>query len=220
MIKIGIYSMNLKQKKEVKNFVEQYFKNLDIETEISYIRTRNIILNNMTDKKVDFNMMFWCDDEKISCIKRKAMSLLKNYSSLTLCWTELPLDDEKMDHIILDIDNMSCPHKIFPLSTKKILRAISYSDIEYVKKTNRKTVMVLKDNETEELSESIKSLKTKLPEDYFVDCLHGYIVNFYNIKKIDRAKRQIIMKSGQIIPITKSKTKKILRLFFKVIFGV
>ena len=43
--------------------------------------------------------------------------------------------------------------------------------------------------------ESIKIFKTKLPEIYFTDCVKGYIIYLYNVKKIDRVNHQLVMKS-------------------------
>ncbi len=220
MIKVGIYSLDSKQKKEIKNLIKQYFDDLDIESEISYIRNKNIALENLVEKYAYYNILLLCNEGKITYVKRNVWNLAKDYISQTIGWMDLPLSHEKIDNIIINEDYHNCPNKIFALNTKKTVRAISHGEIEYCKRNNRNTDIFLKDNETEEICGSLKSLKKQIPEDYFTVCLYGYIVNLYNIKKIDRTNRQIIMNSGHIIPITKSKSKSFVRLFIKVIFGI
>ena len=220
MIKIGIYCKDSIQKKEIKNFLKEYFEDMEMESNISYIRTWKNVYNNLAAKFGDYNIMFVCDEGKITYIKRNAPSEFKNYTNITTGWTELPLSSEKIDDVITSKDYHNCPCKVFHLNTMKTIRAITHAEIEYCKKSDRKSVIVLKDNETEEINETLKSLKRKLPEDYFATCLGGYIINLYNIKKIDRANRKIIMNSGHTIPIAKSKNKAFLRIFFKVIFGI
>lgn len=44
MIKIGIYSSDTKQKKEIKSKLEQYFNDLQIEAEITTLRTKMAVL--------------------------------------------------------------------------------------------------------------------------------------------------------------------------------
>jgi len=85
---------------------------------------------------------------------------------------------------------------------------------------NNKTVIFLKDNETEEINESIKVFKTKLPEIYFADCVKGYIINIYNVKKIDRVNKKLVMKSGNKITVSRYKFTDIIRLYIMVMFGI
>jgi len=85
---------------------------------------------------------------------------------------------------------------------------------------NGKTVIFLKDNEKEEINESIKIFIIKLSKIYFANCIKGYIINLYNVKKIDRVNHQLVMKSGNKISISRYKFSDIIRLFIMVMFGI
>jgi DNA-binding LytR/AlgR family response regulator len=78
----------------------------------------------------------------------------------------------------------------------------------------------LKGGETEEVNKSITKLKVELPEDYFAECTKGYIVNFYNVKKIDRVNHNLVMYSGYKIPISPRRYTDIVRKFMEVMFGM
>ena len=220
MIKIGVYSKDSNQKKEIKRSLKQYFNDLNIESEICCIRTKMRALNNLAARYAEYNIVLLCDDNKITYVKRNLVNYMKNYCSQTVGWTDIPLSNDKIDAIIINEDYHNCPHGVYGMNTRKTVRAISYSDIEYCQWMNSKTVIFLKDNETEEINESIKVLKTKLSEIYFADCVKGYIINLYNVKKIDRVNHQLVMKSGNKISISRYKFSGIIRLYIMVMFGI
>ncbi len=56
--------------------------------------------------------------------------------------------------------------------------------------------------------------------DFFVVCNKGYIINFYNVKKIDRVNHEFVMYSGHKIPISYKKYTDIVGLYIKVMFGL
>lgn len=220
MIKIGIYSKDSKQKKEIKRSLKQYFNDLNIESEICNIRTKMRALNNLAVAYAELNIVLLCEDNKITYVKRNLVNYMESYSSQTVGWTDVPLNNDKIDEIIINEDYHNCPHGVYGMNTRKTVRAISYGDIEYCKWMNGKTVIFLKDNETEEINESIKVFKTKFPEIYFADCIKGYIINLYNVKRIDRVNRQLVMKSGNKITVSRYKFSDIIRLYIMVMFGI
>jgi len=220
MIKIGVYSKDSNQKKEIKRSLKQYFNDLNIEVEICCIRTKMRALNNLAVMYAEYNIVLLCEDNKITYVKRNLVNYMKNYCSQTVGWTDIPLSNDKIDEIIINEDHHNFPYGVYSLNTRKTVRAISYSDIEYCQWMNSKTVIFLKDNEIEEINESIKVFKTKLPEIYFADCVKGYIINLYNVKKIDRVNHQIVMKSDKKISISRYKFSDIIRLYIMVMFGI
>lgn len=220
MIKIGVYCKDSNHKKEIKMSLKQYFNDLNIESEICNIRTKMSALYNLAVAYTEFNIVLLCEDNKITYVKRNLVNYMENYSSQTVGWTDIPLDNDKIDKIIINEDYHNCPHGVYGMNTRKTVRAISYSDIEYCQWMNGKTVIFLKDNETEEINESIKILKTKLPEIYFADCIKGYIINMYNVKRIDRVNKRLIMKSGNEINVSRYKFTDIIRLYIRVMFGI
>ena len=220
MIKIGVYSKDSNQKKEIKRSLKQYFNELNIESEICCIRTKTRALENLAVIYAEYNIVLLCEENRITYVKRNLVNYMKNYSSQTVGWTDIPVNNDKIDEIIINEDYHNCPHGVYGMNTRKTVRAISYSDIEYCQWMNGKTVIFLKDNETEEINESIKIFKTKLPEIYFVNCVKGYIINLYNVKKIDRVNHQLVMKSGNKISISRYKFSDIIRLYIIVMFGI
>lgn len=220
MVKIGVYSKDSNQKKEIKRSLKQYFNDLNIESKICNIRTKMCALKNLADAYTDLNIVLLCEDNKITYVKRNLVNYMENYSSRTVGWTDVPLNNDKIDEIIINEDYHNCPHGVYGMNTRKTVRAISYRDIEYCQWMNGKTVIFLKDNETEEINKSIKAFKTKLPEIYFADCVKGYIINLYNVKRIDRVTNRLIMKSGNKVTVSRYIFSEIIRLYIRVMFGI
>jgi len=220
MIKIGIYSSDSNQKKQIKRAMKKYFNDLKMESDIRCITAKKNVLKNFTDKYAEYNIVLFCEENRINYIKRNLVNYLENFSSQTVGWTDFPLDTEKIDEIIFNEDYHNCPRGVYGLNTNTTVRAVSYSDIEYCQWINGKTVIFLKDNETEEITDSIKNLKTELSEDYFSDCSKGYIINLYNVKKIDRSNHQLVMNSGCRISINQRKYSDLVKLFIRLMFGI
>ncbi len=220
MIKIGIYSNDSAQRKDIKKLMLKYFDDFNVEAEISYIRTKSKVLKSITDKFTEFNIMIVCDEDKIIYFKRNGIISAKDYGIQTIGWLDSSIDHEKIDKILLNENNHNCPHGLYLLNTKKVIRAISYEEIEFFQRLNNKTIIYLTDGEDEYINESLKSIKDKLSEDFFADCVKSHIVNFYNVKKIDRVNHVFIMKSGREIPICKKRFTQVIRLYIKVIFEI
>ncbi len=160
-----------------------------------------------------------CDGDDIKYVRRSG-TVYKNSHQLDVGWFNGTLNNERIEEIIYSDDTKRCPQGIYKLCSKKVIRAIDYEDIEYFKWENGRTAIYLKDNEIEITIESVKSIKRKLPEDFFVDCISGHIVNLYNIKKIDKSNNILTMKSGNKIPFYKENLKIIIRWYFKIIFDL
>jgi LytTr DNA-binding domain-containing protein len=220
MIKIGIYSNNSTQKKDIKKLMTKYFNDLNIKAEIEYIRTKSIALKHISAKFISLNIVLICDGDIITYIKKSSVGIANNLSYMAIGWIGYPLSNENIDAIIFNECNYNCPLGMYQLNTRKVARTISYQDVEYFQWTNKKTIINLVDSEVEETNESIKSIKGKLVEEFFVDCVKGHIINFYNIKKIDRINYILIMKSGNKIKIGRNNCSHIIRLYFKIIFGI
>jgi hypothetical protein len=167
-----------------------------------------------------FHIVLSCEDERITYVKRNVTDHMKSYSNMTVGWIDMPLSDEGIDEIIFNDDYHGCPHGIYRLANHNTVRAIVHGDIEFCRWNKVKTVIFLKDGETEEVGKSIAKIKAELPEDYFSECVKGYIVNFYNVKKIDRVNHDFIMYSGHKIPISYKKFTGFVRKFIEVMFGM
>lgn len=144
----------------------------------------------------------------------------KNVKQLTSGFLELPLNSENLDEMMLADNWHKCPHGIYEINSKKTFRLVLHEDIEYFYSSNGMTMIFLKNNETEEIFQSKKTIKKELAQDYFVDCEKGYIVNIFNIKKIDKANQIITMQSGEQIPINRRKFQHVFRILIKSKCGI
>jgi len=63
-------------------------------------------------------------------------------------------------------------------------------------------------------------IKKQLTEDYFINCARGYIVNLFNIKKINKTNNEILLKSGKKIPISKNKFQHVFKIYIKAMNGI
>lgn len=220
MIKIGLYCGDIEQKKEIKANLNQYFDDLQIEAEIINLRTKTSVLNNVAAGYIDYNIILLCEEDRVTYFKKNIVNHFKSYSNITVGWLSMPFNIDKIEDIIFNEDYHGCPMGVYKLMTNKTIRAMQHGDISFFRWDGDKTVIYLKDNETEEVKQSIKKTKEELPEKYFTECIKGYIINLYNVKKIDKVNHEFVMYSGHKIPISPRKYTLMVSLFIQVIFGI
>lgn len=220
MIKIGVFCNNSAQKKEIKDILNQYFEALQIEAEITSLRTKMKVLRDIAAAYIDYNIVMMCEEERLTYFKKNIINHFRNYGNMTVGWVSMPLSIEKLEEVIFNEDYHGCPRGVYKLDTNKTIRAIPYSDINFFRWNGDKTIIYLKDYETEEIKNSIKRVKEKLPEKYFAECIKGYIINLYSVKKIDKINHEFVMYSGHKIPISSRKYKEMVRLYIEVMFGI
>lgn len=97
---------------------------------------------------------------------------------------------------------------------------MEHSDIEYFCRKDKKTVICMRDGSSESTGESLTSIKKSLPQEYFVHAHRGYIINLYNIRRIDRPKFTFIMRSGRQISVSQKVYKEIFNKFIKTVFKI
>lgn len=220
MIKIGIFCRDRAHKKEIKSKLKQYFDDLHIEAEVTNIRTKMAALKNIDAAYIDYNIIMLCEDDRVTYFKKNLVNHFRNYSNITVGWLSTPISTDNIEEIMFNEDYHGCPIGVYKLINNKTIRAIPYSDINFFRWNGDKTIIYLKDYETEELKQSIKKIKSELPEKYFAECIKGYIINLYNVKKIDKTKHEFIMHSGHKIPVSSRKYRSIVRLYIEVMFGI
>lgn len=220
MVKIGIYCGDTVKKKEIKSVLNQYFDDLQIKAEITILRTKTSVLKNIAAGYIDYNILMLCEEDRVTYFKKNIVNHFKSFSDITVGWLSMPLSMDKIEKIIFNEDYHSCPNGVYKLITNKTIRAIPYGDINFFRWNGSETVIYLKDYETEEVKQSIKKLKTELPEKYFAECVKGYIINLYNVKKIDKTNHEFVMYSGHKISISPRKYSEMVRLYIEVMFGI
>ena len=161
-----------------------------------------------------------CEEERLTYFKKNIINHFKSYGNMTVGWISMPLSMDKLEEIVFNEDYHGCPRGVYKLDTNKTVRAIPYGDINFFRWNGDRTIIYLKDYETEEIKNSIKKVKEELPEKYFAECIKGYIINLYNVKKIDKTNHEFVMYSGHKIPISSRKYNEMVRLYIEVIFGI
>jgi len=220
MIRIGVYSSDLEQKREIKNQISEYLEYLNIKYKIAFIKTKSIALRNITDKLTMFNIVIICDGKKVTYIKDNNPNPANKNNVRAFGWVDAPLNNDKIEDIIFSCDNRGCPLGLYHLMTKKLIRTISYEEIECIMRVERKTIFYLRGNELVETNESVKKIKEKLPEGFFVDCIKGVIINYYNLKRIDKTNFIITTNSDYKIQVNKNNISRLIKNYFKVFFDL
>ena len=139
----------------------------------------------------------------------------KNYMHAVSGILELPLSSDSIDKELLgNIENTyCCPYGIYIVNNRTIYRRILYEDIEYIQRDKDKSVIYLRNGETEEIRKSINKIKKELDEKYFIKSCNGYIVNIFNINKVNKDTHSIELKSGTKIPLTKRNFQEFLKAY-------
>jgi len=218
MIKIGIYAESIDRKK-IKKSITQYLNNTNVEAEINYTRTKDEVLS-ISNPDGNYNIMIICEGNKIKYIKKNSVNYGKKVVQLTSGVFEGALNNEILDEIILSTIGYGCPQGIYKINSKKMFRLIPHEDIEYFHCSKEESIVFLANNETEKIKASTKKIKEELSEDYFVNSSRGYLVNLFNVKKIDRVNNEIIFKSGSRIPISRKNFQNTIRTLIKTIYGI
>ena len=222
MINIGIYA-NLVERNNIKTSITKYLENSKIEANINFIRTLNELFHDFFQLNSKYNIIITCEENKIKFVKINSIKYGNNnfdVKNLTLGILEFPLSIESIDEMMLADNGQNCPHGIYEINSKKTFRLVPHEDIEYFYRSKGKTMIFMKNNETEEIFQTKKAIMKELAENYFVDCAKGYIVNIFNIKKIDKINQEITLQSGNKIPINRRKFQHTFRTLIKAKFGI
>lgn len=95
---------------------------------------------------------------------------------------------------------------------------VELSDIEYIEAQNKHVLFVLSKGKTVESVYPLYSYECRLLlEDGFFKCHRSYIVNIHHIDTYSQ--KEIVMRSGCRIPISRSCHKEFETAYFSVIFG-
>ena len=145
----------------------------------------------------------------------------KNYMHMVSGILELPLNIDSIDKKLFNNieSTYCCPYGIYNINNRTVFRKILHEDIEYIQRLNDKSVIFLRNGETEEINKSINKIKTELNEKYFIKCCKGYIVNIFNIEKVNKNTNTIELKSGIKIPLTRKNFQEFLKSYIFSVEG-
>lgn len=219
MINIGILA-NAEERNKIEPQIINYLEEIKVKYNIDYIKNYKLLFKKFFSRENKYNIIIILGNDELTYMKRTSMDYDKNIAETTSGILVLPLDNEKLEEIILSSNNLVCPNGVYIITNRKTTRLVPYVDIEYFCSANNKITLFLRNGETEEIFQSNKMIKKQLTEDYFVTCAKGYIVNLFSIKKINKVNEEILLKSGNIIPISRKKFQHVLKIYIKIMSGI
>jgi len=95
-----------------------------------------------------------------------------------------------------------------------------HEDIEYISRENGECVFHLKNGEKESVNKTLNKLSSELGMKYFVKCGNDYIVNIFNVVKLNKPENFIKLESGTILHIKEEHFTKLFKAYFYAIGGL
>ena len=220
-MKIVICDDQIEHCLKTKSIIEQYLKNHHVVADVLYCTTGKQLLE---EKNVDviFMDIQLHDENGIDVIKqvnektpRTLIVYLTNhvfYASAVYATkhTFFVLKDdfankinEVFEHIYQDLAKI--PVKVVFTNKGDEFVSLHVNEIVYIERKNRVTYI----HTTEkifEVQEKVTEIMNRLPQLYFLRCHNSYIVYIPVIKEL--TKSEIVLDSGQIIPVSRNYRKK------------
>ena len=213
MLKIAWYG-DIVELKQIEPVITKYLTEKNIPFEINRFKHESNFLNDYFFKK-DFQLLLICKNNNLSYIIKTYHNFDKNYMHMVSGVLELPLNPVTVEReLISNIENTyRCPYGIYIINNRKVFHKILHEDIEYIQRNKNKSVIYLRNGETEEIRKSINKIINELNETYFVKCCKGYAINIFNINKVNKSTNTIELKSGAEIPLTRKNFQQFLKAY-------
>lgn len=134
---------------------------------------------------------------------------------------KFPLTHEKIHKNIVEKLKFSwtCPYGSYTLRNKGVLRRILHEEIEYIHREKKKSIIYLNNGDSEPVKKSTAKIEGELNKSHFIKCSKGYIVNLFNIDKIDISSKTVRMKSGAEVPISRRGQREFIKALFITVTG-
>ncbi len=152
----------------------------------------------------------------IACINNETSYIIRSYSDrhsshLIFGSMSFPPTSDEINEKLLKNHELSgtCPHREYIIKKHNNELKILHENIEYISTENDKTVIHLKNGDTETVSKRMGKVGKELNGKYFVRCCNGYMVNVFNVHKIHKVNKdtsKIELVSGAMIPLTRAST--------------
>ncbi|GEM_PF-3779247 len=85
----------------------------------------------------------------------------------------------------------------------------NYEDIEFITNENSQSILHLTDGSTKNTERKLMEITKALDERCFVKLGNKFIVNIFNVKKLDAEKDIVLFNSGASLPLKRNERKKI-----------
>ena len=140
----------------------------------------------------------------------------QGYKVNALRYVVKPLDAEDLKEALLYCHREWQTKKEILLPTENGHHRISFADIQFVEAYDRGTRFVLS-GETVYSSVKFSEALTLLPQSGFIHCHRAFLANAANVKRI--RPNEFVMRSGDLVPISKHRYAEVSRRFFDCIAG-
>lgn len=156
---------------------------------------------------------------KLVFLTSSAEYAIESYSVHANGYLLKPIDKDKffacLDELYADISEHT---KYLLIKDVTSVQHIELRNIEYIEAQGKHVFFMLSDGEQIKSSEPFYAYTDKLaPQDGFLKCHRSYIVNIFHISKY--TPKEITMRSGCRIPISRTAHKDFEAAYFELIFG-
>jgi DNA-binding LytR/AlgR family response regulator len=127
-----------------------------------------------------------------------------------------PVEEAELKEALLHCHRQWQAKKEILLPNEKGHYRTSFPDIQFVEAYDRGTRFVLS-GETVYSSLKFSEVETMLPQSSFIHCHRAYLVNVAYVKRI--RPREFVMRSGDLVPISKHRYAEVSKRFFDCISG-
>lgn len=124
---------------------------------------------------------------------------------------------EKRIQQLLDTIGNSQPNRRLAVSTLEGLTLINSDEIMYIRSESSYTHFVFADRRKMVISKTLKEAEEVLPGRDFFRIHHSYIINMQYVQQYIRGEGgEVVMKNGDIIPVSRNKKQEFLNLLEKI----
>ena len=93
---------------------------------------------------------------------------------------------------------------------------IPLTDIVYCRAEKNWTIIALKGQTFFQVCQTLKSIEERINSDYFMRAHRSYLVNLYQIEKIQGCYEQLEMTEGHSVPVSRRRKKELKQALRKV----
>ncbi|MFV0414241.1 MAG: LytR/AlgR family response regulator transcription factor, partial [Oscillospiraceae bacterium] len=121
-----------------------------------------------------------------------------------------PVKEKELEELLLQIGEKALEKQVLMVCSGRQARRVYLHEIEYIEQVGRKAVICTPHEEIS-YSDTLSNLYQTLPQDEFVRCHQGYVVNLHHVMVLEGLSLEL--RSGRQIPISRSRYKTV-KLFF------
>ncbi len=210
-----------KRRRQMEGVLSGCLKAYDIPFEIHHVPNSQKFMHEVLFNN-NFRLIMESSKKTITYMLKIYTNFDQQYSRYAAGTLKYPLTRAEFIKNMLEVFKLSgtCPYGVYAAKNGKMSRLIPHEDIQFIHKEKNKSVIHMHSKEEiKEVTTQAKVLK-KLDASYFFKCHQGYVVNFFNIEEISDDYKFLLLKSGDIIPMSKLGFKQLVKAISLSIAGV